>query len=45
MALKIQDVVFWVLRPCSDVIGYQSFEWLFYHHLRVKGSDGVGRDL
>jgi hypothetical protein len=25
MVMKIQDVVFWVVMPCSDVVGYQCF--------------------
>jgi hypothetical protein len=27
-AMEIHDVVFWVVTPCSDVVGYQRFEGL-----------------
>jgi len=33
MAMKIQDVVFWVLTQCSDVIVYQHFGGPCYLHL------------
>jgi len=39
MAVKIQVVVFWVVKPCSDVVGYQRFGCpCCLHHL---GCDAV----
>jgi len=34
MAMKIQIVVFWVVTPCSDVVGYQRFRVLRYLDLQ-----------
>jgi hypothetical protein len=34
MAMKIQVMVFWVLTPCSDVVGYQIFRGPYYLQLQ-----------
>jgi hypothetical protein len=35
-AVKIQVEVFWVVTPCSAIIGYQHFGEPFSYHFRVK---------
>jgi hypothetical protein len=36
--VKIQVVVFWVVTPCSDMVGYQCFGGLCYLHLQSRCS-------
>jgi hypothetical protein len=35
-AIKTQIVVFWILTPCSDLIGYRRFGGLCYLHLQTE---------
>jgi hypothetical protein len=35
---EIQDLVFWVMTPCSDVIGYRRFGWPFCFYLQGEVS-------
>jgi len=36
--MKIQVVVFWVMTPCSDVVGYESFGGPCSFHLQSEMS-------
>jgi hypothetical protein len=39
MAMMIQVVVFWVMTPCSDVVGYQRFGGPCCLHLQGEVSE------
>jgi len=41
MAMKIQFVVFWVVTPCNDVVGYQRFGGSCCLHLHPKAGSSM----
>jgi len=45
MAVEIQGKVFWVVMPCSVVVGYQHFRGPCCLQLQDKDEDGGSMDL
>jgi hypothetical protein len=47
MMMKIQVVVFWVLTPCTDVVGYQCFGGPHCFHIpgEITGTGKGGTDI